>query len=84
MNTLHEAAKAMVRSSNKGDEVNKYSKCLIPNDFSRIIFKKSLTFLSFLAAWWAEISANSGLDTNFTSCADLEKSLSETHCKEKV
>ena len=40
INTLPDAAKALVRSSNKGDAVNEYSKCTIQNDFSRIIFKK--------------------------------------------
>lgn len=42
INTLPDAAKALVRSSNKGDAANEYSKDTIPKDFSRIIFKKSL------------------------------------------
>lgn len=42
VNTLPDAAKALVTSSNKGDAVNEYSKSTVPNDFSRIIFKESL------------------------------------------
>lgn len=42
INTLPHAAKALVKSSNKGDAVNEYSKYTIPNDFSIITFKNSL------------------------------------------
>lgn len=40
INSLHQAAKALVRSSNEELEANEYSKYIILNDFSLIIFKK--------------------------------------------
>lgn len=64
INTLPNAAKALVKSSNKGDVANEYSKCTIPNDFSIIIFKNSLKCTKLLAAWWGEIRANASSDTN--------------------